>query len=102
MQEKPVEDSWTKPDILTALRAAKKQGDRASPKNRDEMMTFWQELHTRLHPTSVEEQTVGINDVVRQDALTNENTICPAPVRATGVSDFNEKEGANETTSTAV
>ena len=33
-EDKPLESKWTKPDILSALCAVKKQGDRANPKNR--------------------------------------------------------------------
>ena len=102
LQEKPVEEKWTKPDILTALRAVKKQGDRANPKNRDEMMTFWKELRSRIQGPTVQQETEVINDAVRQVVLTNENAIRPTPVGTSAIASFNEKEGANETAGTAI
>ena len=94
-EEKPIEASWTKPQILTALRAAKKPGDRANPKNRDELMSFWKELRSRVLPPVVEEESQGNNGIGSQVLLANDTSVPLVPVQVSQES-FNGKEGANE------
>ena len=101
-EDKPLESKWTKPDILSALRAVKKQGDRANPKNRDELMTYWKELRSRVPNPIVEQVTEVIIGEERQVVLANENATQPSPVGTSTVTSFNEKVGANEIATTSV
>ena len=99
--QKPDENTWTKPEILVALRAAKKQGDRANPKNRGELMTFWNELRTRVPTNEVQHESEGINREAYQSVLTNENPIEQVRVETLEGS-LDEKVGVNGKASTAM
>jgi hypothetical protein len=102
LREKPVEEDWTKPDILTALRAVKKRGDRANPGRVGDLMTYWKELRSRIHPTAVQEVTSVTNTPNSHDVLTNATAVVPTKVGTTSETYFKEKEGNNETVGIAM
>ena len=99
--QKPDENTWTKPEILVALRAAKKQGDRANPKHRGELMIFWNELCSRVPANEVQHDSESINREAYQSVLTNENTIEQVRVETLEGS-LDKKVGVNEKASMAM
>ena len=100
-QRKPIEKNWTVKDILIALRVAKKIGDRANPKNREELMTYWKELSHRVPVPPVEQESEAMIQDGCEVVLVHGSGVSRSSVDLP-VGDLNEKKGANEKATTAM
>jgi hypothetical protein len=74
--QKPDENKWTKAQILLALRAVKKQGDRANPSKCGDLLAYWNELRSRV-PVEVvlEQQSEGESSVMPITVQTVEDSL---------------------------
>jgi hypothetical protein len=93
---KPDENKWTKAEILAALRVVKKKGDRANPQKRDDLMTYWMELRSRIPLTTVEEESEVIIEEVREEIITSEEGFSETQGIGSEVTSFCKKDGTNE------
>jgi hypothetical protein len=96
-RKKPEQEDWTKPEILTALRAVKKTGDKANPSKKEDLLKYWQELSHRIPIPAVAKESEAMNregfEVVEESLIVVE--------RQSDIG-LNVKEGANEICSTAL
>ena len=99
--QKPLEENWTIKDCLTALRVVKKNGDRANPKNREELMAYWKELSHRSTAITVEQKSELLTSEGCEVVRTNSGVDSHSSVHDSN-KDLHEKEGANQKATTAM